>query len=551
MTNSDPENKPDAWALMEQADKEFKESVAQTSYGKVIGSATSTIAVLLKGMWANFYDQVLIPGWEGIKQAFQGMAEIEDQTWGVVFQFLQDNGLMTKDLAARLLQFRNLPIGVNTLFNLVVIGGILKEYTGGVISTSMAPMLQNMNAELRPNLPPGEAIIKAAFIAPELTGRVRDILRKQGLKEEDIDLLFISNYALYNVDTVRDLFLRKEIDEFAVYERLEEMGFTKVRIGEIMKTWALLPGAQDLIRMAVKEAFSPEIAQRFGQYEDFPEEAAEHGTKIGLSRDWMTRYWAAHWDLPSPQMGFEMLHRGVIGEDDLSLLLKALDVMPFWREKIKQISFVPYTRVDVRRMHKMGVLTDEDLIKSYTDIGYDQEHAAKMAEFTILYNQGSDKELTRSQIMAAYADKLISKEQVREMVMNSGYTVDQVDFMISLTDYADLKEYQDDIIAAIKDKFQNNLIEEIDARSELQQLNLPAIKVDSLLTRWKVRKVINTKMPSKTDLDKFLRYQIVNKDQYRQEMTRLGYSFYQTEWYLQLADKTAPKAAVAQPMEEV
>ncbi len=73
-----------------------------------------------------------------------------------------------------------------------------------------------------------------------------------------------------------------------------------------------IPPIADLITMAVREAFSPDVAIRFGQYEDFPEPFADYARQKGMTEEWAKRYWAAHWNLPSPQQGFAMLHRGVI-----------------------------------------------------------------------------------------------------------------------------------------------------------------------------------------------------------------------------------------------
>ncbi|GAI75482.1 unnamed protein product, partial [marine sediment metagenome] len=74
-----------------------------------------------------------------------------------------------------------------------------------------------------------------------------------------------------------------------------------------------IPPVADLITMAVREAFTPSIAAQFGQYADFPAEFEKFAKMKGLAPEWAKRYWAAHWSLPSPQQGFEMLHRGAIG----------------------------------------------------------------------------------------------------------------------------------------------------------------------------------------------------------------------------------------------
>ncbi|GAH54249.1 unnamed protein product, partial [marine sediment metagenome] len=95
-----------------------------------------------------------------------------------------------------------------------------------------------------------------------------------------------------------------------------------------------IPPVADIITMAVREAFTPDIAKRFGQYEDYPPDFEHWTLRKGLSKEWSMRYWAAHWSLPSAQQGFEMLHRGAINPTELNMLLRALDVMPFWRDKL-------------------------------------------------------------------------------------------------------------------------------------------------------------------------------------------------------------------------
>lgn len=152
-----------------------------------------------------------------------------------------------------------------------------------------------------------------------------------------------------------------------------------------------IPPVADIITMAVREAFTPEIAARFGQYEGLPAEYVEWAKKKGLSEEWATRYWASHWTLPSAQQGFEMLHRGIIDRDDLTLLLRALDIMPFWRERLIQMSYRPLTRVDVRRMYNLDILDPEAVRKAYKDLGYDDTNAEYMTRFTVRIKEEAEK----------------------------------------------------------------------------------------------------------------------------------------------------------------
>ena len=158
-----------------------------------------------------------------------------------------------------------------------------------------------------------------------------------------------------------------------------------------------IPPVADIITMAVREAFTPDIAARFGQYEGLPADYVTWVGKKGISKEWAERYWAAHWSLPSPQQGFEMLHRGVISREDLMLLLRALDIMPFWRDKLINISYNPLTRVDVRRMFNLGVITTDEVNQAYQDIGYNKENAERLTKFTVKLKQQADERLAASE----------------------------------------------------------------------------------------------------------------------------------------------------------
>jgi hypothetical protein len=151
---------------------------------------------------------------------------------------------------------------------------------------------------------------------------------------------------------------------------LRDLGWSPDRIETLKEITKIIPGVQDLVRMSVREAFSPEIAEKFGQYQDPPTAVYPWAEKLGLSKEWVDRYWAAHWELPGANQGFELLHRGIITEDELKLLLRALDVMPFWRDKLIKLSWNIPTRVDVRRFYDLRTIDEKRLREIYTGMGY-------------------------------------------------------------------------------------------------------------------------------------------------------------------------------------
>ena len=202
-----------------------------------------------------------------------------------------------------------------------------------------------------------------------------------------------------------------------------------------------IPPVADIITMAVREAFTPEIAQRFGQYEGLPQPFVEWVAKKGLAKEWAERYWAAHWSLPSPSQGFDMLHRGIITREDLQLLLRALDIMPFWRDKLIQMSYVPLTRIDVRRMYNLGVLSESDVTRAYQDIGYNPQNAQRLTLFTVKLKEQQDKRAretalrtqpqepklwTQAQTLKFLKQGLISRERAVQELELLGYSGERI-----------------------------------------------------------------------------------------------------------------------------
>ncbi|KKK76100.1 hypothetical protein LCGC14_2867100, partial [marine sediment metagenome] len=349
-------------------------------------------------------------------------------------------------------------------------------------------------------------------------------------------------YRVYEEFQVQQLWLRKEINDAKMYERMRELGYTDTRIGELVKLWTIIPQVQDILTMVAHEAFEPDAVQQMGLEDEFPAEQAEWLTKQGLSPFWQMKYWAAHWDQPSIQMGFEMLHRGVIDRATLDMLFRTVELPPYWREKLVQIAYQPYTRVDVRRMYDMGVLGEEELTRAYTDIGYDTEHANKMTEFTKRYVEDADRDLTKTEILKGYRNALLSESDTRALLQDIRYTEAQARYYIELEDYRELEATQNAAIATIKTRYTANLIDRADAQRLLDALNLPAAQVSLWLQRWDVSLIEFPKLPSKTDLDKFYISGVISADQYNLEMIKLGYGAIYISWYKQMADTIKGRA---------
>lgn len=303
-----------------------------------------------------------------------------------------------------------------------------------------------------------------------------------------------------------------------------------------------IPPVADIITMAVREAFTPDIAARFGQYEDFPKDLETWAGKKGLSKDWAARYWAAHWSLPSTQQGFEMLHRGVINQTELNMLLRALDVMPFWRDKLTQIAYRRLTRVDIRRMYKQGVLTEKEVYESYREHGYSDINAERMSEFTVKQTLATLSKFTSGDIIKAFTARMINESAAKSLLRSIGISSDDTQYIISTAEYKRLWAFTDQQISGIRNLFKKRVYDENQTRDKLARLNLPAEQIDVLMQQWhyeKVEELDATWTTAQTLI--FLKRKLITPARARKELNLNGYDDERIEIYMRNIEWVAPK----------
>jgi len=416
----------------------------------------------------------------------------------------------------------------------------------GVASAAMSPWLELIKRNkathypfMNFDYPVGLSALLRGVIDDE---RFKDELKHLGWRDDKIEWIKQLVWLRLDPAIVQQIWLRDKASYEHLWKDLHDIGWDDERI-EVYKTLAqLIPGAADLIRMAVREVFTPEIVKKYGQMEDFPSDFAAWGAKVGLSEEWAKNYWAAHWDLPSATQGFEMLHRGVITYDDLKVLLRALDVMPYWRDKLIEIAYSPYTRVDVRRMYKVGVLDEAGVKRAYLDLGYNEERAQALTDFTLkTYARDEDavedeeekiRELTRTDICDGYRRGIFTAAETRDLLAQLAYTPESIQFYLDREDLKKAEALKDAYATNYRQLFVIGLKDADTVKSEMVDLGFLPGEVDEYLRLWYIEKLRRQAKPSRTDLARFLKKEIISQDTWHQSMADLGYADKYIDWYL-------------------
>jgi len=222
-------------------------------------------------------------------------------------------------------------------------------------------------------------------------------------------------------------------------------------------------------------------------------------------------------------MGYEMLHRKVITQDDLETLLKIQDFAPFWIPKMIDISYSPYTRVDARRMYETGVLSDEEYTTALEDLGYPLKKAEKYLEWTKLRKMSPERAITRTMILNAFDSGLKDRSWTIDQLEILGYDHEESELIVMLREF-DLSESElSDITDVEETRFVKGLISEEELISALEELGLNELQKAKVITSAVISKDKLLRLPTKSDLADWFKKGLISEAIYRQRMIQLGF----------------------------
>ncbi len=329
--------------------------------------------------------------------------------------------------------------------------------------------------------------------------------------------------TLLDPRTLVSLKYKEYIPDGLYKDQLGKLGFAPEITELLEKDYLFYPAPVDFIRFAVRETFKPGVVAEYGYDNDFPDAMVPYAEKAGMSEEWLKHYWRAHWEIPSPRQGYEMLHRGVIDKGKLEGLLKIGDYAPGWIQPLIDISYNPITRVDLRRLYADGVIDEARVYSGYLDLGYSDANAKLITEWVVKSTQVEDRELTKAEILKSFRIDETSKDQAIKFLGLIGYSKEDAEFVISFEEHKiyeeDRKEEIETVIAElIAGKY---TVDEVKTR--LGNMDVSIKQANSLIQ--KAERIIRKRftVPSKDDSIRWFKADIIDEGEFISKMVALHY----------------------------
>ncbi len=323
----------------------------------------------------------------------------------------------------------------------------------------------------------------------------------------------------------------------AFLEDLREQGWTDERIQVLQEITEFLPSADEQTLWLAREVFEPDQVLKYGLDDELPVYANTDFSKVGVSPGQMRNKWRAHWEHSSYIQMVEMFRRKLITREDFSEWFRLVEIAPFWREDLIEISQAWPTRVDVRRWWDMRTIDEQRLRVLYQGMGYEGQNLEDYVLWTKVFtdapvifarwNKGwitiddvrdqliglgmpaarvdqfiqekvqaeqpertsKERDITKTDIYKGVKQERITRGQGLELLQDLGYDMDEADYLLSINipedNVASVEENRllskADILAGLR----TGQITEAEARTRLQELRYSAVDTTLILNIFK------------------------------------------------------------------
>ena len=273
---------------------------------------------------------------------------------------------------------------------------------------------------------------------------------------------------------------RRDPEAYAhLFDDLKDQGWSDERIEALKFLTLYYPAPPDLVRWQAREVFEPEMVTKYGLDSEFGAIEKEPFYKAGMTDEQILNYWRAHWEHASWMQIVEMLHRGLLTEQDVYDWFRLVEIPPFWRDLLTQTAYTWPTRVDVRRWWDMRVIDETELRRLYSGMGYRGVNLDNYVLWTKVYVAFPD-------LMARWTKGWITIDDVRRELTELGMPAERVEEMIQMKVKPQEPERIEEGRKLTKTEIYKGVKKEIITRDEgielLMDLDLDYNEADYLMT---------------------------------------------------------------------
>jgi hypothetical protein len=195
--------------------------------------------------------------------------------------------------------------------------------------------------------------------------------------------------------------------------------------------------------------------------------------------------------------------------------------------------------------------------RSYLDIGYDDDKAQTLTDFTVAYNdnirkgsKSKERDLTKSDIIGAYNDGVLDAPETSDYLLGLGYDDAEVTVLIEREDTQAMMAERKADIRNIVEQAKIKALTYEEAQDRLAGLDLTRTETNKALADLARATEARTRTPAKSDLDNWLEMGLITEGDYGEELRTLGYADRYVDLYVEATKAELESDLLAQEERE-
>lgn len=239
------------------------------------------------------------------------------------------------------------------------------------------------------------------------------LLANHGLDPDWAKALIELKEMRFPSDIVNELWHRDK-EKYHNYERdLTAIGITPDRQQALWELSYKMPAIRDVVGFLAHEVFEPKMIAKYGLDDEWGELDKTMFEKVGLKEDMALNYWRDHWTHASWSQVMEMLHRGILTEQDVYDWFRLVEIPPYWRKGLTATMWQLPGRIEVRMMAQLGLVDKAFIMDILKKDGLAEEYREVVADMNLVRG-------IRTDIQTRYTKKWIDSEGVKAELAKSG-----------------------------------------------------------------------------------------------------------------------------------
>lgn len=242
---------------------------------------------------------------------------------------------------------------------------------------------------------------------------LQEQMRIHGYPAETINQLLPLWRIVLPTDVVLPVWMRDKTKWQKMVDEFTHLGLTTDQILLLKEAALKYPTANEAISWLAHEVFEPDMVEKYGLDDEWGGIDKSLLDKIGIHPDMQINYWRNHWQHATWPQVTQMLHRGLVTEQDVYDWYRLVEIPPYWRDNLTALSWDLPNRIELRMMARYGLITKPELVDALAKIGVHPDYRDLIADMSLAMG-------VRTDVASRYSKGWINKDGVKAAIADSG-----------------------------------------------------------------------------------------------------------------------------------